>query len=59
MNWTAEKIKQLRAKKRLTQSQLAEMCGVAVTTVSRWEQGITHPDNRSRESLDFIAKGEG
>lgn len=57
--WSANKIKQLRVKKRLTQSQLADMCGVAVTTVSRWELGISSPDNRSKASLDFIAKSSG
>ena len=38
----ATQLRQLRAKLRLTQAQLAEQLGVTRNTVNRWEMGL-HP----------------
>ena len=44
MATTAERIKQLRKKKGISQSQLAEVIGVKNNTVSTWERGTRKPD---------------
>ena len=36
-------IKKLRVNKELTQTQLAEACGVTQATVTMWEKGICFP----------------
>ena len=41
---TAERIKQLRKKKGISQSELAELIGVKNNTVSTWERGTRKPD---------------
>ena len=40
----ADRIKQLRKKKGVSQSQLAETIGVKNNTVSTWERGTRKPD---------------
>ena len=40
----AERIKQLRKKKGISQSELAELIGVKNNTVSTWERGTRKPD---------------
>ena len=40
----SENIKRLRKNKDVTQEQIAEMLGVSVTAVSKWERGETYPD---------------
>ncbi len=40
----AEKIKEYREKKFLTQSELAKELGVTLLTVSRWETGKFEPN---------------
>ena len=40
----SENIKRLRRSKNVTQEQIAEMLGVSVTAVSKWERGETYPD---------------
>lgn len=37
----AEQIRTFRREKRLTQEQLAEVLGVTVGTVSKWEGGVS------------------
>ena len=37
----AEQIRQFRRDRHLTQEQLAEVLGVAVGTVSKWESGVS------------------
>ena len=44
MGTTAERIKQLRKKHNLSQSDLAKMVGVKSNTVSTWERGTRRPD---------------
>ena len=44
MATTAERIKQLRKKKGISQSELAELIGVKTNTVSTWERGTRKPD---------------
>ena len=44
MATTAERIKQLRKKHNLSQSDLAKMAGVKSNTVSTWERGTRRPD---------------
>ena len=44
MATTAERIKQLRKKKGISQSELAESIGVKNNTVSTWERGTRKPD---------------
>ena len=44
MATTAERIKQLRKKKGISQSELAEVIGVKNNTVSTWERGTRQPD---------------
>ena len=44
MATTAERIKQLRKKKGISQSELAELIGVKTNTVSTWERGARKPD---------------
>ena len=40
----SENIKRLRKNKDVTQEQIAEMLGVSVTAVSKWERDETYPD---------------
>ena len=44
MATTADRIKQLRKKKGISQSELAELIGVKNNTVSTWERATTKPD---------------
>ena len=44
MATTAERIKQLRKQKGISQSELAELIGVKNNTVSTWERGTRKPD---------------
>ena len=44
MATTAERIKKLRKKHNLSQSDLAKMVGVKSNTVSTWERGTRRPD---------------
>ena len=49
---TAERIKQLRKKKGVSQAELAEQIGVKTNTVSTWERGTRKPDF---EALDLLS----
>ena len=51
----AEQIRTFRREKRLTQEQLAEVLGVTVGTVSKWEGGSSTPDlSLIMELADFF-----
>ena len=41
---TGAVIKELREKKKITQSELAKMLGVSDKTISKWETGKGYPD---------------
>ena len=41
-----EKLKKYRKEKKLTQKQLAEIVGVAATTIVNYENGTTYPQDR-------------
>ncbi len=47
-------IKELRLKRRITQSELANLCGVHQTAVSQWEKGRTLPDKNALLRLSDI-----
>lgn len=40
----AEKIRSLRQKRNITQTELAEALGISFQSVSRWERGMAYPD---------------
>lgn len=47
-------IKELRKRARLSQIELAELCGVHQTAVSQWEKGRTNPDTDMLIALSEI-----
>lgn len=47
----AQKIKEYRARKFLTQSELAEFLNVGKTTVVRWETGQFEPTMKMKKKL--------
>ena len=53
----AEDIKKFRAKKGLTQQQLASALNVSVTTVSRWEGGLKEPSGSAAAILKSLIAG--
>lgn len=50
-----KKIKALRKKLGLSQARLARIVGVAVNTVSRWEQGVSDPGADAGRQLKLLA----
>lgn len=55
MNW-AKSIKQLREKLLITQTELAEMIGVAFVSVNRYENGIHEPTMKIKRKLMKLFK---
>ena len=52
-------IKAIRLKLGFTQEDLARKLGLALSTVSKWEQGIFSPSRLAREKIEkLIKKGE-
>ncbi|GJQ50894.1 MAG: helix-turn-helix domain-containing protein [Candidatus Kuenenia stuttgartiensis] len=47
----AKEIKELREKLGATQSEFAKALGISFSTVSRWESGISQPDDTQEEQL--------
>lgn len=47
-------LKELRERKRMTQTELAEAIGVAQPTVSNWEVGSHAPRMWAREELEKV-----
>ena len=51
-------IKAIRLKLGFTQEDLARKLGLALSTVSKWEQGIFSPSRLAREKIEKLAKKE-
>jgi len=49
-------IKAIRLKLGFTQEDLARKLGLALSTVSKWEQGIFSPSRLAREKIERLAK---
>jgi putative transcriptional regulator len=52
-------IKAIRVELGLTQEDLARRLGLALSTVSKWEQGVTSPSRLAREKLEKMLKKGG
>lgn len=44
MNKFAERLKEIRSENNISQYELAELCNVQQSCVSKWERGVTLPD---------------
>ena len=44
LNKFAERLKEVRTENKINQIELAELCNVKQSCVSKWERGITLPD---------------
>jgi DNA-binding transcriptional regulator YiaG len=47
-------IKALRLRLGLTQEDVARQLGVALSTVAKWEQGVTSPSQLAHEKIESI-----
>jgi len=52
-------IKAFRLKLGFTQEDLARTLGLALSTVSKWEQGLTSPSRLANEKLQKLVKKGG
>ena len=52
-------IKAFRLKLGFTQEDLARTLGLALSTVSKWEQGLTSPSRLANEKLQKLVKRGG
>jgi DNA-binding transcriptional regulator YiaG len=52
-------IKAMREKLGFTQEDLARKLGLALSTVSKWEQGVTSPSRLAREKFEKLMKKGG
>jgi DNA-binding transcriptional regulator YiaG len=52
-------IKAIRLKLGFTQEDLARKLGLALSTVSKWEQGLFSPSRLAREKLEKLLKKGG
>jgi len=59
MKKEAVSIKAIRLKLGFTQEDLARRLGLALSTVSKWEQGVTSPSRLAREKLEKMLKKGG
>jgi len=50
----ASEIKKMRLKSKMSQQVFATMLGVSITTVSRWENGVSIPSNLALSKLVII-----
>ncbi len=53
----SNKLKNLREEKNLTQKELADLAGVSLKTISRYELGLSKP--RYRKTYDLLAQALG
>ena len=44
LNKFAQRLKELRIENNISQNELAEMCNVQQSCISKWERGATLPD---------------
>jgi DNA-binding transcriptional regulator YiaG len=52
-------IKAIRLELGFTQEDLARKLGLALSTVSKWEQGVTSPSSLAREKIEKLMKKGG
>jgi len=52
-------IKTIRLELGFTQEDLARQLGLALSTVSKWEQGVTSPSRLAREKLEKLLRKGG
>ena len=52
-------IKAIRLELGFTQEDLARKLGLALSTISKWEQGVFSPSRLAREKLEKLVKKEG
>jgi putative transcriptional regulator len=52
-------IKSIRLRLGFTQEDLARRLGLALSTVSKWDQGVTSPSRLAREKLEKLIKERG
>ena len=50
------RVKEIRRKLKVSQSEFARMIGVSPATLRNWEQGRTYPDGAARALLTVAAK---
>ena len=56
---TGKDIKRIRGKLRHTQQELAETLGVALSTVSAWEQGRSEPGKLTQRLIGELCRKRG
>lgn len=56
MNWTPQRIKDLRGRLKVSQEELAALAGCSFTTINRWENGRTKPSRLAAARLDEIER---
>ena len=52
-------IKEIRLELGFTQEDLARKMGLALSTVSKWEQGVTSPSSLARQKIEKLMKKGG
>ncbi len=52
-------IKAIRKELDYSQEDLARKLGLALSTVSKWEQGVTSPSRLAREKIERLVKRGG
>lgn len=55
----AQKIKKLREVLLITQQELANLLGVSIVTVNRWENGKFEPTMKEKRKLSIMFKENG
>jgi putative transcriptional regulator len=54
--FSAEAIRRLRRRHKVSQPQFARLLGIGKTTVQQWEQGVKRPSGPSLKLLNIIDK---
>jgi DNA-binding transcriptional regulator YiaG len=52
-------VRAIRLKLGFTQEDLARKLGLALSTVSKWEQGVSSPSRLAREKIEKLIKKGG